>query len=113
MNEEAANNTGKPRRTVRPRGRPKGRGVLAKWLGRELQKSRLKEGLDLLTAAELAEMTSMRLAEIEQGATTVTISTIERIAEKVKLDWSTVLVTPTEADESGSSTNESEAGHGA
>ncbi len=78
MNEEAANTAEKARNTHRLRGRPKDRGKLAERLGRKLQKSRVRAGLDVSAAAELAELSSKRLAEIEEGGATATISTIER-----------------------------------
>ncbi len=100
-------------RKARLRGRPRVRGKLAERVGQELQRSRIKRGLDLSSAAELAEVSSKRLAEIEEGAVTTTISTVERIAEKVGLDWSTVFVARPDAEDADSSATQSEAGHGA
>lgn len=103
MNEDAANTGEKRQKAPRLRGRPRVRGKLAERLGQELQRSRVKQGLDLSAAAELAQTTTRRLGQIEDGAVTATISTIERIAESVKLDWSTVFVPFADADASTSS----------
>ncbi len=100
-------------RKARLRGRPRVRGKLAERVGQELQRSRIKRGLDLSAGAGVAEVSTKRLAEIEEGAVTTTISTVERIAEKVGLDWSTVFVARPDAEDADSSATQSEAGHGA
>jgi transcriptional regulator with XRE-family HTH domain len=106
MNENVANTGEKRQKAPRLRGRSRVRGKLAQRLGQELQRSRLKQGLDLAATAELAQTTAKRLGEIEDGALTATISTIERIAESVKLDWSTVFVPFVAVDASASSESE-------
>jgi transcriptional regulator with XRE-family HTH domain len=111
MNEDSTTTTEKPRKT-RLRGRPRVPGMLAVRLGKELRKSRNRLGLDLSEVAKRAETTRKRLAEIEDGAATATISTIETIAEQVELDWSAILVPFTDASDVPSSTTESEAGRG-
>src|SRR5689334_11529597 len=70
MNENAANTVAKRQKAPRLRGRSRVGGKLAERLGQELQRSRLKQGLDLTAAAELAQTTAKRLGEIEEGATT-------------------------------------------
>jgi hypothetical protein len=112
MNADAALTAQKPRKT-RLRGRPRIEGKLAECVGHEFRRSRIMHGLDLSTAAELAETTPKRLPEIEEAGATATISTIERSAEKVKLDWSPVFVTPADAGDANSSTTEKEDGRGA
>jgi transcriptional regulator with XRE-family HTH domain len=106
MNDDAANTVETRQKAPRLRGRPRVRGKLAERLGQELQRSRVKQGLDVSAAAELAQTTTKRLGEIEEGAVTATISTIERIAESVKLDWATVFVPFTNADASALSEDE-------
>jgi transcriptional regulator with XRE-family HTH domain len=106
MSEDAANTVEQRRKRPRLRGRPRVLGKLAERLGQELQRSRVKQGLDLSAAAKLAQTTTKRLGEIEEGAVTATISTIEIIAESVKLDWSTVFVPFIGADASASSEDE-------
>ncbi len=113
MNEDAANTVEKRQRAPRLRGRPRVRGKLAERLGQELQRSRVRQGLDVSAAAELAQTTPKRLGEIEEGATAATISTIERIAESVKLDWSTVFIPFTHADAITSSNDENGESRGA
>jgi transcriptional regulator with XRE-family HTH domain len=111
MNEDSTATTQKPRKK-RLRGRPRVPGKLAVRLGKELHRSRVRLGFDLSEVAKRAETTPKRLAEIEDGAATATISTIERIAEKVELDWSSIFVPFTGASDVPSSTTESEACRG-
>jgi transcriptional regulator with XRE-family HTH domain len=112
MNQDAANTTPIPRGKQLQRRRGV-RGKLAERLGLELRKCRVRQDLSPATVAERAGTTPKRLAEIEEGETRTAIGTIERIAETMDLDWSTVFVPLNDAGEADSSKGEGEVSGGA
>lgn len=78
---------------IRLKGATQFRGKLAGLLAREIRRARAAAGLDLYQAAKECEVTLERYADIEDGlAVTANLSTMERIAAVLGLDWDDVFV---------------------
>lgn len=80
----------KPARRIRLKGATKFRSRLAVFLGAVIAKQRVNRGLNQRTAADLCEIPLARYVKIEEGtASTVNVSTLGRIAERLQFDWDT------------------------
>lgn len=85
--------TRKRTRTIRLKGATKVRSHLALLFGKALSKQRLNLGLNHRAVAELCEVAFPRYVEIEEAtASTANVSTLDRIAERLRLDWHTMFV---------------------
>lgn len=78
---------------IRLKGATQFRGKLAGLLAREIRRARAAAGLDLYQAARECELRLERYVEIEDGlAVTTNLSTMDRIAAVLGLDWDDVFV---------------------
>jgi DNA-binding XRE family transcriptional regulator len=78
---------------IRLRGATQFRGKLAGLLAREIRRARAATGLSQYQAAKECELKLERYVDIEEGlAVTANLSTMDRIAAVLGLDWDDVFV---------------------
>jgi DNA-binding XRE family transcriptional regulator len=78
---------------IRLKGATQFRGKLSGLLAREIRRARSAAGLNQQQAAKECEVTLERYVDIEDGlAVTANLSTMDRIAAVLGLDWDDVFV---------------------